>query len=146
VKVTGRLKHFINAFGEELIVDNADKAIALACEQTGAVVNEYSAAPIYFSHDSTGAHEWLIEFEKEPSGLNDFVYELDTALKNLNSDYEAKRHKNIALRLPFVHPVPKSTFHKWLHSKGKLGGQHKVPRLSNNRNYIEEILQYKHEV
>lgn len=139
IKVSGRLKHFINAFGEELIVDNSDKAIALACEQTGAVVNEYTAAPVYFSHSGNGAHEWLIEFEKEPVGLNDFVYELDTALKNLNSDYEAKRHKNIALRLPFVRPVPKGTFHKWLQQKGKLGGQHKVPRLSNDRTILEEI-------
>ncbi len=143
IKVTGRLKHFINAFGEELIVDNTDKAIALASEQTGAVVNEYTAAPIYFNHTGNGAHEWLLEFEKEPSSLNDFVYELDTALKNLNSDYEAKRHKNIALRLPFVHPVKKGTFHEWLRSKGKLGGQHKVPRLSNSRDLIEEIIRFK---
>jgi hypothetical protein len=143
VKVSGRLKHFINAFGEELIVDNSDKAIAYACEQTGAVVNEYTAAPIYFSHSNNGAHEWLIEFEKAPAILNDFVYELDTALKNLNSDYEAKRHKNIALRLPFVHPVPRGTFHEWMRSKGRLGGQHKVPRLSNDRTYVEEIVQYK---
>ncbi len=143
VKVSGRLKHFINAFGEELIVDNTDKAIAIACEQTGAVVNEYTAAPIYFSHSNNGAHEWLIEFETAPVNLNDFVYELDTALKNLNSDYEAKRHRNIALRLPFVHPVPKGTFHEWMRSKGKLGGQHKVPRLSNDRDYVEEILYFK---
>jgi len=143
VKVSGRLKHFINAFGEELIVDNTDKAIAYACEQTGAVVNEYTAAPVYFSHSNNGAHEWLIEFEKDPANLNDFVYELDTALKNLNSDYEAKRHKNIALRLPFVHPVAKGTFHEWLRSKGKLGGQHKVPRLSNDRDYVEEILLFE---
>ncbi len=146
VKVTGRLKHFINAFGEELIVDNADRAIAIACQQTGAIVNEYSAAPIYFSYDSTGAHEWLIEFEKEPLGLNDFAYELDTALKNLNSDYEAKRHKNIALRLPVIHPVPKGAFHRWLESKGRLGGQHKVPRLSNDRNFVEEIIRCKNEL
>lgn len=139
IKVSGRLKHFINAFGEELIVDNTDKAIAIACEQTGAIVNDYTAAPVYFSHNNTGAHEWLIEFEKDPVGLNDFVYELDTALKNINSDYEAKRHKNIALRLPFVQPVSKGTFNRWLESKGKLGGQHKVPRLSNDRSYVDEI-------
>lgn len=145
IKVSGRLKHFINAFGEELIVDNTDKAIAIACEQTGAVVNEYSAAPVYFSHSGNGAHEWLIEFEKDPASLNDFVYELDTALKNLNSDYEAKRYKNIALRPPFVQPVPKGTFHEWMRNKGKLGGQHKVPRLSNDRTYVEEILRFKKE-
>jgi hypothetical protein len=142
IKVSGRIKHFINAFGEELMVDNTDKAIAIACEQTGAIVNEYTAAPIYFSQGNNGAHEWLIEFEKDPVGLNDFVYELDTALKNLNSDYEAKRHKNIALRLPFVQPVPKGTFHRWLQSKGKMGGQHKVPRLSNDRIYVEEIIRF----
>jgi hypothetical protein len=139
LKVSGRIKHFINAFGEELIVDNTDKAIAHACEQTGAVVNDYTAAPVYFTHAGNGAHEWLIEFEEQPNGLNDFIYELDTALKNLNSDYEAKRHKNIALRLPFVRPVAKGTFHAWLHQKGKLGGQHKVPRLSNDRSLIEEV-------
>ena len=143
IKVTGRLKHFINAFGEELIVDNTDKAIAIACEQTGAIVNDYTAAPVYFNHSNNGAHEWLIEFEKDPVSLNDFVYELDTALKNFNSDYEAKRYKNIALRLPFVHPVPKGTFHEWLRSKDKMGGQHKVPRLSNDRSYVEEILLFK---
>jgi hypothetical protein len=142
IKVSGRLKHFINAFGEELMIDNTDKAIAIACEQTGAIVNDYTAAPIYFSHSSNGAHEWLIEFEKNPVGLNDFVYELDTALKNLNSDYEAKRHKNIALRLPFVQPMPKGTFHRWMQSKGKLGGQHKVPRLSNDRQYVEDIIRF----
>ena len=140
IKVSGRIKHYINAFGEELIIDNTDKAIAIACEQTGAVVNDYSAAPIYFTHTNTGAHEWLIEFEIPPSGLSDFVYELDEALKNLNSDYEAKRYKNIALRLPFVKPVPKGTFTNWLQQNGKLGGQHKVPRLSNDRKYIDEIL------
>lgn len=142
IKVSGRLKHFINAFGEELMIDNTDKAIAIACEQTGAIVNDYTAAPIYFSHSSNGAHEWLIEFEKNPVGLNDFVYELDTALKTLNSDYEAKRHKNIALRLPFVQPLPKGTFHRWMQSKGKLGGQHKVPRLSNDRQYVEDIIRF----
>ncbi|HMO34006.1 MAG TPA: GH3 auxin-responsive promoter family protein [Lacibacter sp.] len=140
IRVSGRIKHFINAFGEELIVDNSDKAIATACEQTGAIVNEYTAAPVYFSATGNGAHEWLIEFEKEPADLNGFIYELDTALKNLNSDYEAKRHKNIALRMPFVRPVARGTFHKWLQQKGKLGGQHKVPRLSNDRTLVEEIL------
>ena len=139
VKVSGRLKHYINAFGEEVIVDNTDKAIAIASEKTGAIVNDYTAAPVYFSENSNGAHEWLIEFEKEPSDLNSFTQELDTALKSINSDYEAKRHKNIALRLPVLHSLKKGTFNQWLHSKGKLGGQHKVPRLSNERKYIEEI-------
>jgi hypothetical protein len=142
IKVSGRLKHYINAFGEEVIVDNTDKAIAIASQQTGAVVNDYTAAPVYFSESSNGAHEWLIEFEKEPGNLQEFIYELDTALKNINSDYEAKRHKDIALRMPLVQAFPKNTFNNWLGSKGKLGGQHKVPRLSNDRLVLEEILQF----
>jgi hypothetical protein len=140
IKVSGRLKHFINAFGEELIVDNSDYAIAMACEQTGAIVNEYTAGPVYFSEKGNGAHEWLIEFEKAPVSMEDFVYELDHALKSVNSDYEAKRHKDIALRAPIIHAVKKGTFHQWLQQKGKLGGQHKVPRLSNDRKILEEII------
>jgi len=141
IKVSGRLKHYINAFGEEVIVDNTDKAIAIASEKTGAVVNDYTAAPVYFSDTANGAHEWLIEFEKEPESLETFTKELDAALKNNNSDYEAKRHKDIALGLPIIHSLKKGIFSRWLHSKGKLGGQHKVPRLSNERTLLEEILQ-----
>jgi hypothetical protein len=140
IKVTGRLKHYINAFGEELIADNSDKAIAMACENTGAVVKDYTAAPVYFSDESNGAHEWLIEFEQEPAELNHFVYELDSALKNLNSDYEAKRYKDIALRMPIVKALNKGTFNFWLKQRNKLGGQHKIPRLSNDRLFLEEIL------
>lgn len=143
IKVSGRLKHFINAFGEEVIVDNTDKAVSVACEKTGAVVNDYTAAPLYFSEDSNGAHEWLIEFEKEPDDLGKFTAELDKALQSINSDYEAKRYRNIALREPLVHSVKKGLFSDWLKSKGKLGGQHKVPRLSNERTLIEEMLQFK---
>jgi hypothetical protein len=139
IKVSGRLKHFMNAFGEEVIVDNSDQAISAACQKTGAIVNDYTAAPIYFSEGGNGAHEWLIEFEKEPDNLENFVRELDSALKSINSDYEAKRHKDIALRLPVVQAVPKGSFNNWLSSKGKLGGQHKVPRLSNERGTLEEI-------
>ncbi|MEP6512953.1 MAG: GH3 auxin-responsive promoter family protein [Parafilimonas sp.] len=139
IKVSGRLKHFINAFGEEVIVDNTDKAIAFASEKTNAIVNDYTAAPIYFSGNSNGAHEWLIEFDKEPENIQQFIYELDSELKNLNSDYEAKRQKDIALRMPVIHKLRKGIFAAWLKSKGKLGGQHKVPRLSNERKYIEEI-------
>ncbi|MBD0298588.1 MAG: GH3 auxin-responsive promoter family protein, partial [Flavisolibacter sp.] len=128
IKVSGRLKHYINAFGEEIIVDNTDKAIAIACHKTGAIVKDYTAAPIYFSGAENGAHEWLIEFEKKPVDLQQFITELDAALKTINSDYEAKRHKDIALRIPEVHSLPKNTFNNWLASKGKLGGQHKVPR------------------
>jgi hypothetical protein len=140
IKVSGRLKHFINAFGEELIVDNSDRAIAIASEKTGAIVKDYTAAPIYFSEHGNGGHEWLVEFEKPPSDIGLFTYELDTALKNVNSDYEAKRHKDIALKMPVVHSLKKCVFEAWLRSKGKLGGQHKVPRLSNDRKYIDEIL------
>jgi hypothetical protein len=139
IKVSGRLKHYINAFGEEVIVDNTDKAIALASKKTNTIVNDYTAAPVYFSEGGNGAHEWLIEFEKDPKDLPQFVYELDAALKTINSDYEAKRHKDIALRMPVVKAVPRNTFSNWLNSKGKLGGQHKVPRLSNDRKFIEEI-------
>jgi hypothetical protein len=139
IKVSGRIKHYINAFGEEIIIDNTDQAIAVASQKTGAVVKDYSAAPVYFSEEGNGAHEWLIEFEKEPSDLEGFTSELDIALKNINSDYEAKRYKDIALRMPLIKSVPLNTFTNWLSSKGKLGGQHKVPRLSNERTIIEDI-------
>jgi hypothetical protein len=143
IKVTGRLKHYMNAFGEEVIVDNTDKAIAIASEKTGSIVNDYTAAPVYFSEQSNGAHEWLIEFDKEPKDIAAFAFELDNALKSINSDYEAKRYKGIALRMPVVHTLQKGTFNEWLRSKGKLGGQHKVPRLSNERDLVEEILSIK---
>lgn len=142
IKVSGRLKHFINAFGEEVIIDNSDYAIAAACEQTGAVVNDYTAAPVYMTGNENGAHEWIIEFEHLPCPLDVFVNAMDKALQKVNSDYEAKRHKDIALRMPIVHIMPKDGFKRWLKDKGKLGGQHKVPRLSNERTYLEEILPY----
>jgi hypothetical protein len=140
LKVSGRLKHYMNAFGEEVIVDNSDKAIAIAAAKTNAIVNDYTAAPVYFSDASNGTHEWLIEFEKEPADINEFVYEMDIALKEINSDYEAKRYKDIALRLPIVHVLDKGVFNHWLKSKNKLGGQHKVPRLSNERTIVEEVM------
>jgi hypothetical protein len=139
IKVSGRVKHFMNAFGEEVIIDNADQAIAAACSSTGARVRDYTAAPIYFSDGGNGAHEWLVAFDKAPENLHQFTVALDGALQRINSDYEAKRHKDIALRLPVLRAVPPHTFEAWLQSKGKLGGQHKVPRLSNDRNFIEEI-------
>lgn len=139
IKVSGRLKQYINAFGEEVIADNADRAIAIAMEKTGLLVKDYTAAPVYFGDNSKGAHEWLIEFEQAPASTDAFAFELDCALKSFNSDYEAKRYKDIALTLPHVHAVPTGLFHRWLKHKGKLGGQHKVPRLSNNREYIDEI-------
>jgi len=142
IKVSGRLKHFINAFGEELIIDNSDFAITKACKETGAVVNDYTAAPVYMTGTENGAHEWIIEFEKLPVPLDTFTQLMDKALQEANSDYEAKRHKNIALRMPIVHQMPVNGFKQWLKDKGKLGGQHKVPRLSNDRNYLEEMLPY----
>ncbi len=142
IKVTGRLKHFINAFGEEVIVENTDTAIAQACAVTGAIVNDYSAAPVYMTGETSGAHEWIIEFEKLPCPPDVFVKALDKALKAANSDYEAKRHKDMALRMPIMHIMPKDGFNRWLKDKGKLGGQHKIPRLSNERKYLEEMLQY----
>jgi len=140
IKVTGRLKHYINAFGEELIVENSDRAIAIATQITNSRVLDYTAAPIFFSESHNGAHEWLIEFEQAPQNLNKFTIELDNALKSLNSDYEAKRSGNIALGLPKIHILPNGVFNKWLLSKNKLGGQHKIPRLCNDRKILEEIL------
>lgn len=142
IRVSGRTKSFINAFGEELIVDNSDKAIAEAAAATGAVVNDYTAAPIYFSDGATGGHEWLVEFEQAPADMNAFIDMLDSTLKTINSDYEAKRHKDIALARPTLHSLKPGTFTEWLKSKGKLGGQHKVPRLNNERNVLEEILRF----
>lgn len=140
IKVSGRLKHYMNAFGEEVIVDNSDKAISIAAERTNTVVTDYTAAPIYFTEHSNGGHEWLIEFAQPPENLDKFTEELDTALKSINSDYEAKRHKGIALRMPLVRALPSGSFSEWLRSKNKMGGQHKVPRLSNDRKIIEEII------
>jgi hypothetical protein len=142
IVVSGRLKHFINAFGEEVIVDNTDQAISIASEKCDAIVNDYTAAPVYFSDNSNGAHEWLVEFEKEPANLEAFTSELDNALQHINSDYEAKRYKNIALRMPILRSLKKGSFNNWLKSRGKLGGQHKVPRLCNERMYIDDILKY----
>lgn len=143
--VSGRLKHYMNAFGEEVIVDNADQAISSAALKTNAVVTDYTAAPVYFTEQSNGAHEWLIEFERKPDSLPEFIYELDAALQNINSDYEAKRQKNLALRMPVVRDMPEGIFRAWLKTKGKIGGQHKVPRLSNERTILNEILQVAQE-
>ena len=121
IKVTGRLKHYMNAFGEEVIIDNADKAIAIASANTNSIVKDYTAAPVFFTEQNNGAHQWLIEFETPPEDIKRFTFELDEALKSVNSDYEAKRYKNIALRLPLVYSLQKDTFNKWLKSKGKLG-------------------------
>jgi len=139
--VTGRTKNFINAFGEEIIIDNAEKAISIACKKTSAIVNEYTACPIYMSNDSkSGAHEWLIEFEKEPKSIEQFTIFLDNALKSINSDYEAKRFKDMILQQPIIRKLPNGTFYKWMKLKGKLGGQNKVPRLYNSRKHVDAIL------
>jgi hypothetical protein len=141
IKITGRTKHFINAFGEEVIIDNAEKALKIACEKTNAIISEYTAAPIYMGSDAKGAHEWLIEFESEPSDLNFFTTLLDNALCAINSDYEAKRYKGITLSPPIVRSMKKGTFFKWMKERGKLGGQNKVPRLSNNREYVDSLFE-----
>jgi len=139
IKITGRTTHYINAFGEELIVENAEKALAIACRKTEASVKEYTAGPIFMERAKQGAHEWLIEFEKHPQNLNYFTEVFDTALKSLNSDYEAKRYRDMALSAPVIEAVPSGTFYNWLRAKGKLGGQNKVPRLSNNRKYLDSV-------
>ncbi len=138
-KITGRTRHFINAFGEELIIENADFAIKKACEKSQALLVDYTAAPIYNDDKHKGGHEWLLEFDKEPTDINLFIEELDIALKNANSDYEAKRYKNLAMQAPVIKILPRGTFNTWLKQKQKLGGQHKVPRLSNNRTIVDEI-------
>ena len=138
-RISGRTKHFINVFGEEVIIDNADKALESACKATGAMISEYTAGPVFMNISSKGSHEWIIEFEKEPSDFNLFIEILDDSLKSVNSDYEAKRYKDLNLVIPVVRQVPKGTFNKWLKVKNKLGGQNKVPRLSNTREYIEDL-------
>ena len=138
--ISGRTKHFINAFGEELMVDNAEKGLARACAATGAQVLEYSAAPVFMDANAKCRHQWLIEFSTMPDSLENFRHTLDKALQDINSDYEAKRHKDITLQELEIIVARPNLFHDWLKQKGKLGGQHKVPRLSNNRDYIEEML------
>lgn len=141
IRITGRTRNFINAFGEELIIDNAIKALKTACDKTGAMISEFTAAPVYFSDNSSGAHEWLIEFDKEPDNISYFNEVLDNALKALNSDYEAKRYQNMVLNEPLIRVLPKGSFYDWMKKHNRLGGQFKVPRLSNNRKFVEEILQ-----
>ena len=139
IKITGRTKQFINAFGEEIIVDNAEEALKAACNQTDAAIYEYSAGPIFMGDHNKGAHEWIIEFNKKPNDEAKFATVLDDTLKSLNSDYEAKRYKNITLDYPHVIVAPKGLFYEWMTLKKKTGGQNKVPRLSNNRKYLDEL-------
>ncbi|MCL2074153.1 MAG: GH3 auxin-responsive promoter family protein [Marinilabiliaceae bacterium] len=138
--ISGRTRHYINAFGEELIIDNAEIALEKACLETGAVIKEYTAAPIYMTIKEKGAHQWLIEFEKEPKIMAKFTKILDEALKEQNSDYEAKRYKCITLDLPIVVPARQNLFFEWLKKRNKLGGQNKIPRLANERDFMEELL------
>ena len=138
--ITGRTKFFINAFGEELIVDNAERGLQMACQATGAEVLEYTAAPIYMDREGHCRHQWLIEFSRQPDDLQHFATELDKALQSINSDYEAKRYKDITLQQLEIVRARQGLFTDWLRSRGKLGGQHKVPRLSNNRDNIEQLL------
>lgn len=139
IKITGRTRHFINVFGEEVIIDNAENALNTACEKTGAMVREFTAAPIFMDENTKGAHEWLIEFERPPADIDFFTQVLDTALCSINSDYEAKRYKGITLGMPIVRSLKKGTFFMWMKERGKLGGQNKVPRLSNTREYVEQL-------
>ena len=139
--ISGRTKHYINAFGEELMVDNAEKGLEKACAETGAQVLEYTAAPVFMDNAAKCRHQWVIEFSENPDSIEHFAKVLDQALQEINSDYEAKRRKNITLQPLEVIPARKDLFHDWLKKEGKLGGQHKVPRLSNNREYIDQILE-----
>jgi len=141
IQVSGRTRHYINAFGEELIVDNADEAIRCACIETDASVVDYTAAPVYMSEKSSGAHQWLIEFAMPPKDMDRFKEVLDRTLKSLNTDYEAKRAFDFILKAPEVRALPADTFYNWLRDKNKLGGQHKVPRLCNDRHFVEDILE-----
>lgn len=140
IKITGRTKHFINAFGEELIIDNAEKALKAACEVTGAIISEYTAAPLYLKQNQAGRHEWLIEFEKRPASKELFALALDNTLKSLNSDYEAKRSGGLLLLEPKIVFVGKGVFYNWLKHNRKAGAQYKVPRLSNHREHMDELL------
>ncbi len=140
IRITGRTKHFINAFGEELIVENADKALEITCQELGCSLVDYSAAPRYMKNNEAGAHEWIIEFSINPPNMDRFTERLDQALKGVNSDYEAKRFNNMALQLPVIHLAKKGLFQEWLKKHNKLGGQNKVPRLQNSREVVEELI------
>ncbi|MGY6522132.1 MAG: GH3 auxin-responsive promoter family protein [Mongoliitalea sp.] len=142
LKISGRTKHYINAFGEEVIVENAEQAVAKASDLTNAIIKNFSAAPVYFGDSQEqAAHEWIIEFEQMPDSKERFAEILDQTLREINSDYDAKRYKDLALVRPKIHFVEEGLFEKWLKSKGKLGGQNKVPRLSNTREHLDELLQ-----
>lgn len=140
IKISGRTKHFINAFGEEVVIENAEQAVARACEATHATIANFTAGPQYFGEAQKACHEWVIEFNEAPNDLGTFEKILDDTLREVNSDYDAKRNKDLALTAPVIHSVPKGTFYSWMKKRGKLGGQNKVPRLANNRDYLDDIL------
>jgi len=140
IRITGRTKHFINVFGEELIIENAENALKQACLKTESEISEYTVAPIFMKGNKSGGHEWIIEFRKKPECIHNFTEILDNTLKDINSDYEAKRYNNLTLALPKINVAEEGLFYNWLKENGKLGGQHKVPRLSNSRKHLEEIL------
>ena len=144
-KITGRISQFLNTFGEELTIDNTNKALSIACQKTNTNVLEYTVAPIYMQSQKKGGHEWIIEFENAPKDLDFFTYALDDALKSINSDYEAKRYKNMALREPKIHLAKKNLFYQWMKSQDKLGRQFKVPRLCNERIHLERLLNLNNE-
>ena len=141
IKISGRTRHYINAFGEEVNIENAERAITRACEQTAAILENFTAAPKFIDTKEKGCHEWIIEFAERPSSIEKFTNVLDSTLRELNSDYDAKRYKDIALHMPIVHQVEPGTFQAWMSSRGKLGGQNKVPRLANNRDYVDSIFE-----
>ena len=140
IKITGRTKLFINVFGEEIIIDNAERAVKAACDATDAILFEYTAAPIFMTDKDKGQHEWVIEFKREPNDMDLFTKTLDETLQSVNSDYEAKRTNDSTLLLPKVTAVPENTFLRWMSGRGKVGGQNKIPRLSNERKYVKELL------
>ncbi|MGE4587490.1 MAG: GH3 auxin-responsive promoter family protein [Mangrovibacterium sp.] len=146
IRITGRTKHFINAFGEELIIDNAEEALKKACAHTHATISEYTAGPVFMSDRQKGSHQWIIEFDRMPDDLEHFRSILDVSLQNLNSDYEAKRHKNITLDAPRLVPAPKGLFYEWMKRRGKMGGQNKIPRLANDRQYLDALLSLMNEM
>lgn len=143
ITISGRTKHFINAFGEELIIENAEEALSIACKKTDTIIYEYTAGPIYMDKNLSGAHEWIIEFKKKPLNIKEFSNILDNTLKKLNSDYEAKRYKDITLLPPVIRIARKGLFYDWFKLYNKLGGQNKIPRLSNNRKYLDILLNMK---
>ena len=139
VQVSGRTRSFINAFGEELIVENADRGMEAACRATGAEVSEYTAGPVHMGADARGGHEWIVEFVRPPADLQLFIDVLDGTMRELNSDYDAKRRGDMVLRRPLLHAVAPGTFHAWMKARGRLGGQNKVPRLCNDRTYLDAL-------